>query len=293
MFFLILLFALMGSLLAMIIAIPLFHYDLMTLSSVIRDPGTENIDVIKFFQIMQSITLFIIPALVAAWLFSINTFDFIAARKKPSEVTMILVSLSIVAAIPMLNMVTELNTRLDLPHWLDGVEKKMMNMEESAAKLTELFLRSDSIGDLMINLFMIALLPAIGEEFIFRGVLQKLLSEWTKNNYLAIIITAFLFSFIHFQFYGFVPRFLLGIYFGYLLFWSGSIWVPVIAHFVNNGLAVFYYHFTAKPMGDTPLDTVGTPGNGNYILYISVFLTALLIGMIYLKEKGNKTINLL
>jgi len=275
----------------MIIAIPLFHYDLMTLSSVISDPGTENIAVIKFFQIMQSITLFIVPALVAAWLFSSNTFDFIAARKKPSEVTLVLVSLSIVAAIPMLNMVTELNTRLDLPHWLDGVEKKMMNMEESAARLTELFLRSDSIGDLMINLFMIALLPAIGEEFIFRGVLQRLISEWTKNHYVGIIITAFLFSFIHFQFYGFVPRFLLGIYFGYLLFWSGSIWVPVIAHFVNNGLAVFYYHFTVKPMGDTPLDTVGTSGNGNYILYISVFLTALLIGMIYLKEKGNKTFN--
>jgi membrane protease YdiL (CAAX protease family) len=280
----------MGSLLAMILAIPLFHYDLVTLSSIIRDPGTENISVIKFFQIIQSITLFIIPALVAAWLFSPNTFDFIAARKKPSEVTLVLVSLSIVAAIPMLNMVTDLNTRLELPQWFDGLEQKMINLEESAAKLTELFLRSDSVADLLINLFMIALLPAIGEEFLFRGVVQRLLSEWTKNNYVGIIITAFLFSFIHFQFYGFVPRFLLGLYFGYLMFWSGSIWVPVIAHFVNNGLAVFYYHFAAKPMGDTPLDTVGTPGNGNYILYISVFLTSLIIGMIYLKEKSNKAV---
>lgn len=136
---LILLFALMGSLLAMIIAIPLFHFDLITLSSIIRDPGTENISVIKFFQIIQSITLFIIPALFAAWLFSASTFDFIAARKKPSEVTLFLVSLSIITAIPMLNMVTDLNTRLNLPQWLDGLEQKMINLEESAARLTELF----------------------------------------------------------------------------------------------------------------------------------------------------------
>ena len=75
---------------------------------------------------------------------------------------------------------------------------------------------------------------------------------------MGIRITAFLFSFIHFQFYGFFPRFLLGLYFGYLLVWSGSIWVPVTAHFINNGLAVFYYHFAADPMGETSLDKIGT-----------------------------------
>jgi membrane protease YdiL (CAAX protease family) len=154
-----------------------------------------------------------------------------------------------------------------------------------------LFLLSDSTGDLLVNFMMIAILPAIGEEFLFRGVLQRLFINWTRNAHVGILVSAFLFSFIHFQFYGFVPRFLLGLYFGYLMFWSASIWVPVAAHLINNGMAVLYYHFADKPAGETKLDTIGTTGNGNYLLYLSVFLTCVLIGMIYLNEnkRGEST----
>jgi hypothetical protein len=81
---------------------------------------------------------------------------------------------------------------------------------------------------------------------------------------------------------------MLGVYFGYLLLWSGSIWVPVTAHLINNGMAVLYYHYAGDLTGETMLDTVGTTENGHYLLYLSVFVTSLVIGMIYLHEKGNK-----
>ncbi len=179
-----------------------------------------------------------------------------------------------------------MNSRLVLPGFLMNMEQKMKMMEEEAAQLTKLFLESRSSGVLTINFLIIAILPAIGEEFLFRGVIQRLLGEWTKNIHVGIFLAAFIFSFIHFQFYGFVPRLLLGLYFGYLMFWSGSIWVPVTAHLVNNGMAVIYYHFAEQPAGETILDTAGTE-TGSYLVYISAFLTCIVIGLIYMREKGG------
>jgi len=288
---LILLFALFGTLLAMIIAIPAYNYNLSELSDILADPNSDNISVIKFFQIFQSITLFIIPALMAAWLFSENPPAYLFANHGSSVFTFLLVSVSIVAAIPLLNYVTQLNSLLELPVWMNGIEQKMINMEESAAELTGLFLETHSTQDLLLNFLMIAILPAIGEEFLFRGVIQHLFSQWFRNGHAAAIITAFLFSFIHFQFFGFLPRFLLGLYFGYLLLWSGSIWVPVIAHLVNNGLAVFYYHYSGEGTGETTIENIGISDSSHYLLYISIFFTAVIVGMIYLREKESSFFN--
>jgi membrane protease YdiL (CAAX protease family) len=283
--FLFLLFLILGSVAAFLLSIPLYHYDLLTLSKIMKSPDAGNISVIKFFQIFQSVFMFIIPAILAAWLFSENVFTYLKADRKASVITLLMVLIMLIVAVPMLNEVSVINSRLDLPVWLDWLEKKIRASEDSADRLTTLFLVSDTNMDLAVNFLMIAILPAIGEEFLFRGVLQRLLIDWTKNSHLGVILGAFIFSFIHFQFYGFVPRFLLGLCFGYLMLWSGSIWVPVAGHLINNGMAVIFYHFTTKPMGETTLDTIGTNDNGNYILYLSVFFTCLLLGMIYKREK--------
>ena len=119
-------------------------------------------------------------------------------------------------------------------------------------------------------------------------MIQRLLTELSKNKHVGIWLAAFLFSFIHFQFYGFLPRFLLGLYFGYLLVWSSSIWVPVTGHFINNGIAVLYYHFATEPMGETTMDKLGTSKDFNYVLYLSIISTALLVVYTYMREKGRK-----
>jgi hypothetical protein len=138
---------------------------------------------------------------------------------------------------------------------------------------------------------MIAILPALGEELLFRGLIQHLISRWFRNSHVAIFGTAFLFSFIHFQFFGFVPRFLLGLYFGYLLFWSGSLWLPIVAHLINNGLAVFYYHYAGNSEAFTTIDNIGISDSSHYMLYVSIFLTTVILAIIYMREKGKSVIN--
>jgi uncharacterized protein len=288
--FLVMFFLFTGTILAAIIALPVFDLNLTALYQILEAPDINNIGIIKYFQVAQSVFLFLLPALIAAWLFSTHTFKFLMADRKASSFTLTMVVLSIFIAIPLMNFLTLWNSMLVLPEWMNGIENKIRAMEDSAGKLTELFLLSNSYRDLFINFSMIAILPAIAEEFFFRGVLQKMFIDWTKNNHLGIFISSALFSFIHFQFYGFIPRLLLGLYFGYLLLWTSSIWVPVIAHLINNGMAVVFYHFSAKPVGETPLDKIGTEQQLHYTLYLSVFFTALIIGLIYMNEKKRRTI---
>lgn len=286
--FLSILFLVIGMLVALLLAIPLFGLDMKTIYTIIAHSDADHIGLLKYFQVIQSISLFLVPALIASWLFSNNASRFLHTDAKFSGYTLILVFMAVVISIPFMNYITLLNSGLDLPLWLDGLESNIKAMEENAARLTQLFIQSSSFRDLAVNFFIIAILPAVSEEFMFRGVLQRLFIDWSKNTHAGVIIAAFLFSFIHFQFYGFIPRFLLGLYFGYLLVWSSSIWIPVTGHMINNGIAVIYYHFASKPVGDTALDTIGTGRESNYLLYLSVFLTSITIGLIYLHEKKDK-----
>lgn len=286
MVFIIAVVVLIGGVLSVIIASLIFQKDFQELLQILSSPSLQNIHIVKFFQAFQSVALFIIPALAASWLFSRDSMRYLHISKEPSLITILLVTVSIFTLIPFLNWTSEMNSHLVLPGFLVNMEQKMKMMEEEAAQLTKLFLESRSSGILTINFLIIAILPAIGEEFLFRGVIQRLLGEWTKNIHVGIFLAAFIFSFIHFQFYGFVPRLLLGLYFGYLMFWSGSIWVPVTAHLVNNGMAVIYYHFAEQPAGETILDTAGTE-TGSYLVYISAFLTCIVIGLIYMRENGG------
>ncbi len=130
------------------------------------------------------------------------------------------------------------NRNWDLPGWLAGFEEWSRRKQEQLGELTKFLTQFDSFGKMLIGLLVIAVIPAIGEELFFRGVIQSVLMQWTKNAHWAVWITGFLFSFIHFQLDGFVPRMLLGVVFGYLYVWSGNIWYPIWAHFVNNGVTV-------------------------------------------------------
>ncbi|TWJ03556.1 hypothetical protein JN11_01102 [Mucilaginibacter frigoritolerans] len=139
---------------------------------------------------------------------------------------------------PVIEVLSNINQKLQLPHFLSGVQKWMEDSEKSAAQITETMLQMNTIGSLIFNVLFIGLIPAIVEEFMFRGVLQTIFLKWTKNAHVAIWITAILFSAFHMEFFGFLPRLLLGLLFGYFVVWTGSIWPAVWAHFLNNGLDV-------------------------------------------------------
>ena len=143
---------------------------------------------------------------------------------------------------------------MHLPYWLSGVEKWMVEKEDHANNIINQVMDSPAFGTMIMNLFIIAILPAVAEEILFRGVLQKILYNLFKSGHAAIWVTAFVFSTIHFQFFGFVPRFILGLVFGYLFFWSGTLWLPVISHFVNNAVPVVMAYIQGMEKFAEPVD---------------------------------------
>jgi len=135
---------------------------------------------------------------------------------------------------PVIEFLSNLNQKMVLPHFL----KWMRDSEDQAQKITDVMLQMKTFWDMILDLLLIGLLTAIVEEFMFRGALQSILVRWTKNVHVAVWVTAILFSAFHMEFFGFLPRLLLGVLFGYFVAWSGSIWPAVWAHFLNNGSAV-------------------------------------------------------
>ena len=146
--------------------------------------------------------------------------------------------------IPLNSQFIEWNSQMTFPESLSPIEKWMRAKEDQLAILTAFLTKYDTIGQLLIALFVVVLLPAFGEEMLFRGIIQRKFTEQWNNPHLAIWLSAAIFSAIHFQFYGFIPRMFLGALFGYLYYWSGSLWVACFAHFVNNGfvLIMMYLH---------------------------------------------------
>jgi hypothetical protein len=132
----------------------------------------------------------------------------------------------------------EINQAMVLPPFLKDFETMIRSMEQKAEEITEFLLSFTSFWQFLLVFVVVALIAGIGEELIFRGLIQRKLFLGTKNIHLAIFGAAFMFSAIHFQFYGFLPRLVLGMMFGYFYYWTQNLWVPIVAHVFNNGLAI-------------------------------------------------------
>ncbi|MEA2042191.1 MAG: CPBP family intramembrane glutamic endopeptidase [Bacteroidota bacterium] len=249
-----------------------------------------NIGQLKIAQAFQSVGIFVIPPILAALLFSASAKNYLSTDKRISISSVSLLVLLIISILPLINGLSEINQAMHLPESLSGLETKMQEAEKHAEKLTLLFLTGNSSTlALILNLFIVAVLPAVGEELLFRGVIQRIFTEWSGNIHVGIWIAAFLFSSIHFQFYGFLPRFILGGIFGYLLVWSGSIWLPITAHFINNAGGVLYYHFRDSGENAQKLETIGTKNSGDLLLTVSFILTALILYALYRKGAMQNT----
>jgi membrane protease YdiL (CAAX protease family) len=149
-------------------------------------------------------------------------------------------------ALPVINATAWANEQLHFPESLRSLELALQQMEEGAERLTKALTSTTDFGILVLNILVMALVPALGEEMVFRGLIQPIAMRWTRRTHLAIWLTAFLFSALHLQFYGFVPRLLLGALLGYMYHWSGSLWVPILAHFANNAMALTLFFFIAR-----------------------------------------------
>lgn len=229
----------------------------MILWRIFSNGDPSDISSLKTLQILTQIGAFLVPAIFVSYLFAKNQNEYLHYLQAPKLISIGAIIVLMILMIPFINLLGDLNKHLILPDFLSQVEKWISDTEAEAAKTTELLLNINNYEGLLLNLFVIAILPAISEELFFRGALQSIISE-KKNYQTAIWLTAFIFSAIHFQFYGFIPRLLVGAFFGYLLFWSGNIWLPIAAHFTNNSISVLYYYFKNIGYNTPEIDTIGT-----------------------------------
>lgn len=269
-------------LLAIVLVLPIFGMgslmDGMTATGMMTP---EGMIFLKYFQVVQSIGLFIVPSLILAWLYHGNISEYLQADHSTNFPTYLYAALAVLMLIPLINFVGEINNQMNLPESLAGLENWMRSMEESAKVLTEKFLRVETIPSLLFNIFMIAVLPALGEELMFRGVLQRIFSNWTKNYHWGIWIAAIIFSGFHLQFYGFLPRMLLGAMFGYMLVWSGTMWVPILAHFVNNTMGVVGYYLIEKGTISNDIEQWGTGREQYPLVLFSLVSAGILLFLVY------------
>jgi uncharacterized protein len=277
--------------LSVIAAIPIFGLDaVMNMASLSDLSNPDTLRLLKFFQVVQSFGLFIIPPFILASMFNHSIADYLFLDRKVTSVSTLLVIALIFFALPVINFTGELNNQMHFPEWASGVEDWMKNAEERAEELTKAFLKVENIGGLLFNLFMIALLPAIGEELLFRGVIQRIFTEWTKSHHWGIWMSAIIFSALHIQFYGFIPRMLLGVLFGYLLVWSGSMWLPIIAHFFNNAFAVIAMYLIDRGIINPDLEEIGAGDESYYAAFLSLGIVILLILLIRKDNKGRQAV---
>lgn len=197
----------------------------------------------KIGQGVASIFMFVVPPIVYYYITSKeNRMQALGLRRLSSPWWLIIVAVALmIVSIPVTTTLTTWNEGMHLGSAFSGIEKWMKELEETAQALTDKMTNVDTIGGLLLNLLVIALIPAVGEEMTFRGVIQQSLTR-RMNPHIAIILSAAIFSFFHFQFFGFLPRLFLGILLGYMFYITGSLWTSILMHFVNNGAAVTLYY---------------------------------------------------
>ena len=194
---------------------------------------------IAWVAVVQDLVVFVAPAVVAAFIFSRRPISFLSLDRRIGSVSLSGIFLMFIVGIPALNQIVWWNSQITFPPVLADLENVFRQMESSASETTDILLSSVTFRGLCLEILIIGILAPLSEELFFRGALQRLVgSGHVISPHLAIWITAFIFSLVHFQFFGFVPRMLLGAFFGYLLYWTGSLWAPVAAHILNNTLVV-------------------------------------------------------
>ncbi|MDE7409183.1 MAG: CPBP family intramembrane metalloprotease [Muribaculaceae bacterium] len=211
----------------------------------------------------QNILAFIIPSMLM-WkiCFGVAPLKAIEAEKCP-PIRMIGIALLIYfVGMPALNQTVYWNQEMQLPEFLSSFDEWCRNLEKLAEEQTSGLLNSTALFPTAMNLLVIGVLTGIGEEFFFRGALQRGLVWCKVNPHIAIWVTAFIFSAVHFQFFGFVPRMLLGAFFGYLYWWSGNIWVNAFTHALNNSLVIISTWCVNRGMLSEEFDMMGVSDSG-------------------------------
>lgn len=248
----------------------LFCIGIFVAGMIISLIGSASRNALLAGSLIQDLFAFIAPALICGYVFTHKPWQWTEVAKGASALSFAGVIAVFVVSVPALNWLVELNESMSLPQWLSGLEALMRQMEDSAAVTTKLLLSDTSVWGLISGVLIVGILGPFSEELFFRGALQKVL--YGPNPWKAVWWSALIFSLLHFQMYGFVPRFLLGLWFGYLYLWTGSIWTSVFGHILNNTVTVVSQWLIANGIATEQVFAAGTDGN-LWLVCISMLLT--------------------
>jgi membrane protease YdiL (CAAX protease family) len=205
----------------------------------------------RFIQAMSAVGFFALPAMLFSYLVNGNLFSFSKIDKKTTWQSNSIVLILALLLLPLIAFFGYLNEQIHLPEVFATIQQWMQAMELKANELLKQLTDDSRVSILLLNIGVLGILPGVCEEWLFRGTIQPLLQEKTGNKHVAIWVTAFIFSAIHLQFAGFIPRLLLGAYLGYLAVWSGSLWLPILAHALHNTFSLIINFFSIKQGIDT------------------------------------------
>jgi hypothetical protein len=245
---------------------------------------------LKIVQITSALGGFIVPAIICTILISRRPINYMGLNKTGNIGIMLLGGIIMLLAFPLINYLGELNSRLQLPPSMKSIQDLIQAGEDEANKISNAFILHQSAKDLLLNLFMMAFVAAVAEELFFRATLQKMLIKGTGNIHIGIWLTAIIFSAVHAEFFGFVPRMLMGAYLGYLFVWSGSIWVPIFAHFLNNGTVVFISFLEERNLVSKKIEDFGNNSSQFGYVMVSTVIVAILVYVIYKVENKKEVI---
>ncbi|MBQ5856316.1 MAG: CPBP family intramembrane metalloprotease [Bacteroidales bacterium] len=254
----------------------------------ITKSNPNDLNALRFMQISSQIFTFVLPPIIYALLVKEKPTNDLGLKK--SKILWVLIGIAMIFLIMPLNSVfAEWNANLTLPDSMSRIEYLMKQMQEAATEMIEKFVNVDTVGGLILNLFMIAGLAALGEELLFRSIIQTSLIKICKNAHIGILIASAIFSFIHFEFYGFVPRLILGMLLGYMFYFSGSIWIPMLMHFLNNGTVVLVYFLNNKGITNIDVDTFGQTSIPILIISIVVMIVLFIFSIKYSDKERTIT----
>ena len=264
---------------------PVFGIDVMQDISILTNFSSDPkvLNATKFLQVFISIGLFIVPA----WFFpKAIQQDSASFLKVNSGFTFKDISFGIALMIlstPLISWLIYINGSVTFPASMAEIEHQLRLAEDAATQLSNAFIKADSFPVFLLNVMVVALIPALCEELLFRGAIQQFFTFCFRNKHFSVWITAIIFSAFHVQFFGFLQRLVLGVFLGYMFAYSGSIWVSVIAHFFNNLMALLasYYKWNDGAIEFLKEDYV-------FPVYINVLSFILCIGIIYLMHINQK-----
>ncbi len=250
-------------------------------SSIVLTVFGDSIKALRIITVLQDILMFILPAVVTALMVTRQPATLLCIDRRPPLNPTLICICTLLCSIPAMNFVIWLNTNIPLP---SDIYYTLMSMENAAAETIKKLSGDHTVMNLILSVLIVGVFAGLSEELFFRGGVQRLLITGGVNHHVAIWVTAIFFSLLHLQFFGFVPRVLLGAFFGYALLWTRSLWVPIILHSLNNTIYVVAEWLNYGADEPSKVDAIGS---GTDIAYVAVSAVLTAIGLTILYRQRN------